>query len=291
MSEPLHTRAAKSLVRGARRALIRHAGFIFASHLPVTRQPALVVAPHPDDEVLGAGGLIALKRTRGAVVHVLYLTDGEAALRDFGADPDDVARRRRVLGEKACATLGVEVGCLHRLHLPDGAVPSPESACFGYAVGSVRQIIERYGIHEVYCTHPADGWNDHTHAAAIARAAVGGADEQDGQPVTLHDYPVWSWFSLDTPGVVRMGWGRAHQINIDPVAHQKQHAIRQYLGAVDPVSKKPYCGVLPDDLLRAMNWTHELFFRVPDEELAAAARNAVTGVRSDPQASTATCAA
>jgi LmbE family N-acetylglucosaminyl deacetylase len=272
MSEPLHIRTAKSLVRAARRALIRHAGFVFASHLPVSRQPALVIAPHPDDEVLGAGGLIALKRMRGAAVHVLYLTDGEGALRDFGADPDDVARSRRTLGEKACATLGVEPACLHRLHLPDGAIPSPQSACFEHAAQSVGRLIERFGIHEVYCTHPADGWNDHIHAAAIARAAVGGADPQDGQSVTLHDYPVWSWFSLNTPGVLRMGWGRAQQINIDPVAHQKQHAISQYLGAVDPISAKPYCGVLPADLLRAMNWSHELFFRVPDQELRDAAQ-------------------
>src|SRR5947209_8000477 len=37
----------------------------------------LVVAPHPDDETLGAGGLIQRVRQSGGVVKILYLTDGE----------------------------------------------------------------------------------------------------------------------------------------------------------------------------------------------------------------------
>src|SRR5579864_5568531 len=37
----------------------------------------LVVAPHPDDETLGAGGLMQRVRERGGLVHVVYLTDGD----------------------------------------------------------------------------------------------------------------------------------------------------------------------------------------------------------------------
>src|SRR5258708_6283706 len=37
----------------------------------------VVVAPHPDDEVLGAGGLIQQARAVGAEVHVIYLTSGD----------------------------------------------------------------------------------------------------------------------------------------------------------------------------------------------------------------------
>ena len=39
----------------------------------------IVVAPHPDDEVLGAGGLIADRRRRHVPVTVVAVTDGEAA--------------------------------------------------------------------------------------------------------------------------------------------------------------------------------------------------------------------
>jgi LmbE family N-acetylglucosaminyl deacetylase len=37
----------------------------------------LVVAPHPDDEVLGAGGLMQRVHTAGGVIRVVYLTDGD----------------------------------------------------------------------------------------------------------------------------------------------------------------------------------------------------------------------
>jgi LmbE family N-acetylglucosaminyl deacetylase len=37
----------------------------------------LIVAPHPDDEVLGAGGLIQQANAAGAAVHIVYLTNGD----------------------------------------------------------------------------------------------------------------------------------------------------------------------------------------------------------------------
>jgi LmbE family N-acetylglucosaminyl deacetylase len=37
----------------------------------------LVIAPHPDDEVLGAGGLMQRVHTAGGVVRIVYLTDGD----------------------------------------------------------------------------------------------------------------------------------------------------------------------------------------------------------------------
>src|SRR5882757_725225 len=45
---------------------------------PITADDRIVVvAPHPDDEVLGAGGLIQQARAVGAEVHVIYLTSGD----------------------------------------------------------------------------------------------------------------------------------------------------------------------------------------------------------------------
>ena len=42
---------------------------------PQTR--LLVVAPHPDDETLGAGGLMERVHESGGRVNVVYLTDGD----------------------------------------------------------------------------------------------------------------------------------------------------------------------------------------------------------------------
>jgi N-acetylglucosamine malate deacetylase 1 len=65
----------------------------------------LVVAAHPDDEVLGMGGTIALHTARGDEVRVLVVTDGSST-----QYPDDVETRSRKEEEarRAAAELGVE---------------------------------------------------------------------------------------------------------------------------------------------------------------------------------------
>ncbi len=47
----------------------------------VNGQRLLVIAPHPDDEVIGCGGLIARIKQEGGKVFVLFLTNGDA--KDF----------------------------------------------------------------------------------------------------------------------------------------------------------------------------------------------------------------
>ncbi|HSL18521.1 MAG TPA: PIG-L family deacetylase [Methylomirabilota bacterium] len=67
----------------------------------------LVVAPHPDDEVLGCGGTILRHRRDGDRVAVVCVTDGRGRP---GAqpDPEAYARRRRDEMERAAGVLGVE---------------------------------------------------------------------------------------------------------------------------------------------------------------------------------------
>ena len=48
---------------------------IAASLLPNAMR-VLVLAPHPDDEIFGCGGALALYRQQGAHIHVHVLTDG-----------------------------------------------------------------------------------------------------------------------------------------------------------------------------------------------------------------------
>ena len=66
----------------------------------------LVVAPHADDEVLGAGGLVAAAAAQGARIHVAYLT-----ISGFDSPANDsrstlLEREREV--DAACRVLGVQ---------------------------------------------------------------------------------------------------------------------------------------------------------------------------------------
>ncbi|UZK70478.1 PIG-L family deacetylase [Sphingomonas sp. S1-29] len=86
---------------------------------------ALVVAPHADDETIGAYGLIRALTGRGARVTVAVVTDGA------GSHPNSIrwrrprlvaARRRETL--EAMHRIGVPAGRVVFVGLPDGALPA-----------------------------------------------------------------------------------------------------------------------------------------------------------------------
>ena len=73
----------------------------------------LILAPHPDDEVVGCAAAIGRARQKGAALSVLFLTDGIPAAPslwpwDRAGRPARVACRRREAGEAAEA-LGIDI--------------------------------------------------------------------------------------------------------------------------------------------------------------------------------------
>ena len=87
-------------------------------------RPTVVIAPHPDDETLGAGGLIATQRRRGVPVIVVAVTNGEAAY----PGACGLGEVRRAEQQLAVAELGVDCTEVSSMHLPDGNVVAFEEA-------------------------------------------------------------------------------------------------------------------------------------------------------------------
>lgn len=85
----------------------------------VTASSALAIAPHPDDEVLGPGGLLAQLAASGAAVRVLFLSDGGGGVENV-ADRAAYRVRRHDEAARAAEILGL-AGC-DALDLPDGAL-------------------------------------------------------------------------------------------------------------------------------------------------------------------------
>jgi len=126
--------------------------------------PVLVIVAHPDDEVIGCGGMLAWHRRAGHAVTVVHLTDGAAG------DPEnrypDFAEQRRREGEAALRQLGVEDvrGCGY----PDGHLPE-------HAVDAsrrVREIAAEIMPKTLYGFFFSEAHRDHR-AAARALAAAG----------------------------------------------------------------------------------------------------------------------
>ena len=67
-----------------------------AQPLQLPAGPLLVIAPHPDDETLGCGGLIIRERLAGRLVRIVFLTDGSQSHRDHPSlTPTALAKLRK----------------------------------------------------------------------------------------------------------------------------------------------------------------------------------------------------
>jgi LmbE family N-acetylglucosaminyl deacetylase len=143
-------------------ASLSHAG---PSLLPPAARRVLVLVPHPDDEAIGAGGLMALLADRGARVEALLATDGEATI-GSALPPDEVARRRRAEFMASVGHLGAHVAGM--LGLEDGALALHRDEL----VAQVHTAIARARPDLVLAPWPFDGHPDHRALAEVAAEAL-----------------------------------------------------------------------------------------------------------------------
>jgi len=130
--------------------------------------PVLVLVPHPDDEVIGCGAMMAWHASRGHRVVVVHATDGA------GGDPEgrfpDIAARRRAESERALEILGVRER--RELGFPDGGL---------HQVGDLEPLLEALLREEAprtfYTLSPLDNHKDHR---VLARAALRAASRALG---------------------------------------------------------------------------------------------------------------
>jgi LmbE family N-acetylglucosaminyl deacetylase len=140
-------------------------------------KPTTVIAPHPDDETLGAGGLIATLRARGVEVTLVAVTDGENAYPDAAG----LAGIREREQTEALARLGVDSGHIRRLRLPDSNVSDHEPQLMDGLMSIVHpnsQIIAPWR-HDFHPDHEACG-----------RAAEMVATQKRA---SLASYFFWTW--------------------------------------------------------------------------------------------------
>lgn len=101
---------------------------------------ALVVAPHPDDEVIGAFGLILALRRAGTRVRVLVVTDGAASHPASAAWPHArLVRQRRRESLWALRRLGVTAMHVRFLALPDGGLADAGACALRRIAAEVRR--------------------------------------------------------------------------------------------------------------------------------------------------------
>lgn len=213
---------------------------------------AVVVAPHPDDESLGAGGLVSSWSAAGVDVTVVVCTDGEAADGETGGDERRrLAERRTTEVTAAVAELSARTPVrLVRLELPDGDLRSHATEL----AERLAALVE--GVDVVVGPWPGDGHPDHETVGRAVRAVAGTTPRLE--------YPVWAWH-WGTPGDLTDG--TVVRIPLSPSARRaKTAAIRRHesqSGGADPI--------LTADVLDHFDRPEECFV-VDDETMASIER-------------------
>lgn len=197
------------------------------SVLPDKPARLVVLAAHPDDETLGAGGLMAALAACGTRIDVIVATAGEAS------HPDSVTHTPRQLAEvrerevrEAVAFVAPQAR-LHLLGLPDG-----ELAAHRDELQSALQEIAGDETTGLWLAAPwrNDGHTDHDTAGETAAAFAAAAR------IPLLEYPIWLWHwgtPEDIPGTLRVA-----ELG-SSAADAKRRAMAAHHSQVRPLSAHP----------------------------------------------------
>ncbi|GLU48581.1 PIG-L deacetylase family protein [Nocardiopsis ansamitocini] len=211
----------------------------------------VVVAPHPDDEVLGFGGSLALLAEAGARLRIVAVTDGEASHPNSPTlAPGELVARRSAERAEALRCLGAESAEVVKLSIPDGSVGAAQAEV------ATRLNALCSGFDLCLAPWPGDLHPDHDATGRAAEAAAVAA----GTP--LAHYPVWMWHWA-VPGQGEVPWHDGRRIDLPAnIQRRKAEAVNCFTTQIAPLSEHPDdAAILSEQMLAHFDRPTEIVFR------------------------------
>lgn len=197
----------------------------------------LVLAPHPDDETFGAGGLLYQCSEAGASITVLLITDGEKARPEL----PDLRERRASEFHTALSILAPRARVVSA-RLPDGEVANHASELSEH----LHRLVTPGTL--LVAPYELDGHTDHE---AAARAALDVARQPE---VPCVRYPIWAWHRL-RPQALKQSNLLRYPLS-PPALKAKQLAMNCY---VSQLEDRHGGAIVPAHVLRYFQRNYEVF--------------------------------
>lgn len=210
---------------------------------------AVIVAPHPDDEILGSAAVLRHCTDLAMPCLVVCVTDGGASHPGSTLWPRHrLIRARRQESEQALALLAPGA-CVARLDLPDGEVNGHAPRLQAW----LERMLEPSDA--LLCTWREDGHPDHEasgQACAAAASRIG---------CRLFELPIWAWHWA-VPQDPRVPWHRAAAMPLAPeVLALKRQALACFQSQLLPDPSTGKDAILPAWATRRLLRPFEVVFR------------------------------
>ncbi|SAK40799.1 1D-myo-inositol 2-acetamido-2-deoxy-alpha-D-glucopyranoside deacetylase [Caballeronia catudaia] len=208
---------------------------------------AVVVAPHPDDEILGTGGLLARLSEISRNILIVAVTDGTASHPNSPEwPPERLARVRPLETRAALQRLRLRHVQVVRLGLQDG---EPGRIDAGLS-GLLSKHLQPGDI--VFTTWRYDGHPDHEAAGRAVHAAA------EALELPCVEVPLWTWHWA-SPDDTRVPWSRARRIVLDGATHaRKLRAVQAFRSQLEPDTATGQAPVLPEHVLARLTRPFEV---------------------------------
>ena len=150
----------------------------------------LVIAPHPDDEIIGVGGTIAKRAKDGDEVYVCVVTKGKSPLFN-----DEFIEQ----GRKECRKADKKLGVKETIFLDFPAVMLETVPRYEFN-GKISEVVNSIKPDEVYIPHRGDMQIDHQMVVDAAMVAV--RPRGNNYPKRVYAYETLSETGWNIPNVV-----------------------------------------------------------------------------------------
>ena len=218
----------------------------------------MIFAPHQDDETLGCGGVIALKRQQEIPVSVVFLTDGQASHRGHPRlKPSELGKIRKQEALTALDVIGVEKSNIYFLEEPDGQLAQIPLKKREELVNKLIKLLQTINPQEVFITYRQDMSSDHETAYTLVREAVLRSEIE----VEIFQYPIWRLWQMQTFDFRSPELSSAYRLSIKKVLHKKKQALAAYKSQYLPLRNWNKIPLSPEFLER-LSSDYEIFFKV-----------------------------
>ncbi|HEA29186.1 MAG TPA: methyltransferase domain-containing protein [Leeuwenhoekiella sp.] len=219
---------------------------------------SLVLAPHPDDESLGCGGMLALLLKKDVPVYVAFITNGNASHpNSLQFPPAKLAALRKQEAITACSILGIAPEALTFFDQPDGKLHTIGLEKSTVLIEKLTEIIEKRQIKTVFAPYEKDAHDDHRETWQLAQQAV----EHSINKPALAEYPIWLWKNGKQEDYPDSSIYNFFRLNVGEVQEVKNRAVAAHKSQVTRfIDDDPEGFCLTPEQLEPFTENEEYFF-------------------------------